>query len=317
MSIEKDLLGRFRKGGVLFDGAMGSMLIAEGLPSGASPEEWNRSRPATIRRIHESYLEAGADFITTNTFGATPSRLESFGLGDELRVLNNTAVRLAREAISEFADAETQKGTGRGAKESTEPRAGDKFIALSLGPTGKMLPPVGNSTEEAIKREYTGQIGSIEEAFDLILIETIFDVREGILALEAAKSLVSVPVAVTLTYTRNPIGFFTIMGDAPEATMERLEAAGADIVGANCSISSGDMLELAAVLRESTELPILCQPNAGSPEMKNGVPVYNQRPSEFAGDAIRIFEKGIQAVGGCCGTTPEFIREAYTRMRSR
>jgi 5-methyltetrahydrofolate--homocysteine methyltransferase len=121
-------------------------------------------------------------------------------------------------------------------------------------------------------------------------------------------------VVVTLTFNKNPRGFFTIMGDEVAPSIGRLEKAGADVVGANCTIASREMLELAPLLREATSLPVLCQPNAGSPTVKKGIPVYEQTPEDFAGDAIRLFEMGINAVGGCCGTTPEFIREVARRM---
>ncbi|NIM20551.1 MAG: 5-methyltetrahydrofolate--homocysteine methyltransferase [Candidatus Latescibacteria bacterium] len=312
-----DLIEHFRKGNVLFDGAMGSMLIAKGLQTGKPPEEWNRSKPSIVLQIHKSYLEAGAHIIETNTFGSTPSRMASFGLGDEAGELNVAAVRLAREAIAGFNhDRSGKKGVAKSNNEIVPGSAG-RFVAFSIGPTGKMLPPVGNASEEEIRAEFTHQIESIRNDVDLFLIETIFDTREGIIALDAAKALTTVPVAVTLTFSKNPRGFFTIMGDEAKDAIGKLERTGADIVGANCTIASKDMVELARILRDSTSLPILCQPNAGSPTVKGGIPVYEQRPEEFADDAIRILAEGINAVGGCCGTTPEFIREAADRMIRR
>jgi 5-methyltetrahydrofolate--homocysteine methyltransferase len=314
MSTRNELLQLFSNGRVLFDGAIGSMLIAAGLKTGAPPEEWNRSEPDKVARVHASYLRAGAHIIETNSFGGTPSRLTSFGIGDEVEELNRAAVRLAREAISEYegsADARRSRGASTEDKESATDK---KWIAFSIGPTGKMLPPVGGASEEEIREEFSTQIDGVKDAVDLFLIETIFDIREGIIALEAAKNLADVPVVVTLTYSKNPRGFFTIMGDEVGASIGRLEEAGADVVGANCTIASREMLELAPLLRESTPLPVLCQPNAGSPTVKKGVPVYEQSPEDFAGDAIRLFEMGINAVGGCCGTTPDFIHEVFKRL---
>jgi methionine synthase I (cobalamin-dependent) len=302
----------FERGGVILDGGLGSMLIAAGLEAGSPPEEWNHTNPDALTRIHASYLAAGSDVISTNTFGATPARLKDHGLGDQLRSINTAGVRLARDAIARFREGREDENRRQGSgNEGTDAR----FVALSIGPTGKMLPPVGAASEEEVKAEFTGQFRSIEDDVDLVLIETIFDLREGLIALEAAKDIFRHPVAVSLTCNKNPRGFFTVMGDEAGAAVKQLQAAGADIVGANCSLASGDMLELAEVLRQSTELPVLCQPNAGNPTVENRVPVYNQRPEEFAGEAMKLFEKGINAVGGCCGTTPDFIRELYARLR--
>lgn len=317
MTSNNNLLELFRKGGLLFDGAMGSMLISEGLKTGAPPEEWNRSKPTVIIDIHRSYLEAGARIVETNTFGGTPSRLTSFGLGEELESLNKAAVRLAREAVAEFSNRGKEKsGDSKSNTGSTIARE-KKFVAFSIGPTGKMLPPVGDASEEMIKAEYAAQIGCVGDSVDLFLIETIFDAREGIIALETAKALTTTPVAVTFTFSRNPRGYFTMMGDEARESLSRLEEAGADIVGANCTITSKEMVELAQILRSCTSLPILCQPNAGSPTVKRGIPVYEQPPKEFAEDAVQLFDEGINAVGGCCGTTPEFIHEVFLRMYSR
>lgn len=285
-------LERMRRGGVLFDGAMGSMLISSGLEPGAPPEEWNRSHPNVVQSIHVDYLLAGAEVATTNSFGATPGRLEAYGLGGELAALNNASVRLARDAISQAGNAEA------------------RFVAFSVGPTGKMLPPVGQASVEEIEREFAGQLESLESPVDLVIAETFFDVREALVVLEVAKRSVDAPVGVSMTFNKTPRGFFTVMGDAVAKSIGRLASAGADFVAANCSIASGDMVELAQVLRSATDLPVLCQPNAGAPTVRDGTPLYEQPPEEFAADAGRMFGIGVEAVGGCCGTNPEFIRHA-------
>jgi methionine synthase I (cobalamin-dependent) len=298
MDTKTELLNRFEDGRLLFDGGIGSMLIAAGLKTGAPPEEWNRSHADKVVHLHESYLNAGAHVIKTNTFGGTPSRLTSFGLGGEVDELNRSAVNLAKKSLAEFERSSNNK----------------RWIAFSIGPTGKMLPPVGNAGEEEIRTDYRVQIESAKDAVDMFLIETIFDLREGIIALETARDLSDSPIAVTLTFNKNPRGFFTMMGDELSESIKRLQEAGADVVGANCTIASKEMLELAPNLRTAASLPVLCQPNAGSPTVKKGIPVYEQSPRDFAGDAIRLFDIGINAVGGCCGTTPQFIREVSKRM---
>jgi 5-methyltetrahydrofolate--homocysteine methyltransferase len=180
-----------------------------------------------------------------------------------------------------------------------------------------MLSPVGKTPPEELADEFAEHVLSARAPFDLVLIETMFDLREALLALAAAKKHSPVPVAATLTFMKNPRGFFTIMGDEPANAMRRLEDAGADVVGANCTIASPEMIELSRALRESTDLPVLCQPNAGQPRVERGVPVYDQSPADFARDALALFAAGINAVGGCCGTTPEFIREIRAVMSAR
>jgi 5-methyltetrahydrofolate--homocysteine methyltransferase len=293
---------RFAEGRLLFDGGMGSMLIGLGLPAGWPPEEWNVSRPDAVTSVHRAYLEAGAEVVETNTFGATPGRLATHGFADRVTEFNTGGVRLARAAIS---DTQQQDGHNR-----------RRFIALSMGPGGEMLPPVGSADPARVRIEFLGPLHSVGkgagvgkgDAPDLILIETMVDLREALIALEVSKNTIDVPVAVSLTYNRNPRGFFTIMGDEVSKATKQLEAAGADVIGANCSISSRDMLDLATVLRNSTTLPLLCQPNAGDPGIHKGKPVYEQRPEEFAEHALELFDAGVNAVGGCCGTTPDFIR---------
>jgi 5-methyltetrahydrofolate--homocysteine methyltransferase len=231
--------------------------------------------------------------------------------------LNNNAVSLAREAREMFEHVQKVEATGSSGGNGSASSEQDQIrVAFSIGPTGMMLAPVGNASEEEVKTEFLEQIGALTETVDLFLIETMFDIREALLALEAAKALSSVPVAVTLTFNKNPKGFYTVMGDEVSNAIKRLEDAGADIVGANCSITSQEMMELAKIMRDITTLPILCQPNAGRPAVKDGIPVYEQSPREYADDTMRILDAGINAVGGCCGTTPEFIRELSSRMRN-
>jgi methionine synthase I (cobalamin-dependent) len=293
MSKHDGLLERFAEGRVLFDGGLGSMLIAEGLTAGAPPDEWNLSHPDTLLRIHKSYLEAGSDFVSTNTFGSSPSRLQTHGLEDKPGELIAAGIRLAREAADDH----------------------NRLVALSIGPTGKMFPPVGQATEDEIREEFAAQLQNVEDSVDLVLFETFLDLKEALIALEVAKSMLPQPVGVSLTYNRNPRGFFTIMGNEASQAVAELEAAGADIVAANCSISSDDMLDLADVMRAATDLPVLCQPNAGNPVVRDRKACYDQTPEQFADDAMGLFDKGVNAVGGCCGTTPDFIRELALRLR--
>jgi len=296
---DNDIVRKLQRGHVVFDGGLGSMLIAQGLPNGHPPEEWNLSRPETVEAVHRAYREAGADVVTTNTFGATPTRLARHGLLDKLQDINRVGVALVRRAVE-------------------TPPAPATLVALCIGPTGMMLPPVGDATEAAIAGEFEAQLSCLDGGFDFVLIETMFDVREGLIALEVARRLTQVPVGLSITFNKTPRGFFTVMGDDVEGTARRIEAAGADLIATNCSITSADMLELAPLLRGATERPVLCQPNAGQPQMRGTTPVYEQSPQAFAAEGVRLFDLGVNAVGGCCGTTPDFIRELCTaRSRQR
>jgi methionine synthase I (cobalamin-dependent) len=281
------IMQRFAEGRLLFDGGLGSQLIAQGLETGWPPDEWNLSRPDVVRDVHRAYADAGAEVITTNTFGATPGRLATHGFSEQTREINAAGVRLAREAIA-----------GRPGR----------FVGFSIGPGGEMMPPVGTATEALARAEYEAQVGSLDpgDLPDIILIETMIDLREALIALDVAKAT-GLPVSVALTYNKNPRGYFTVMGNEAEDSTAQLEAAGADVIAANCSVASGDMLGLARLLRKSTALPVLCQPNAGTPGIRDGKPVYDQAPEEFCAHALELYDMGVNAVGGCCGTTPGFI----------
>jgi methionine synthase I (cobalamin-dependent) len=292
------ILERFQEGKLLFDGGMGSMLIGKGLAAGWPPEEWNVSHRDEVRSVHDYYMDAGAEVVETNTFGGTPTRLLKHGYAERTAEFNAAGIAVARAAV---AKANSQSSTGR-----------RRFVAFSMGPGGEMFPPVGNADEGIVREEFLEQLSGADENNmpDMVLIETMLDVREALVAVEAARSALELPIAVSMTYNRNPRGFYTVMGNEAKETTRALADAGVDVIAANCSIASGDMLALAPTLRESTDLPVLCQPNAGKPGVRDGKPVYEQTAEEFAAAVAELFSLGINAVGGCCGTTPEFIRLA-------
>ena len=278
---------------VVFDGGLGSMLIAAGLPAGVGPEAWTLDRPDAVAEVHRQYFAAGAHVVHSNSFGASP-------------------VKLAERGLAERADAINR----RAAETACSVRPAGRFVAGDIGPTGKMLQPFGDLdpavAEDAFRRQADALLAG---GADLISIETMFSLEEALIALRAAKSLGRVFVVASLTYTRSPRGFFTMMGDGVDRAAQALEAAGADAVGSNCGLGSADMVDLAAALRAATRLPILVQPNAGRPVVEEGRTVYRQTPAEFASDALRIKAAGADMIGGCCGTDPEFIRELAKAVR--
>ncbi len=278
---------------LLFDGGMGSMLIAAGLGEGEAPDEWSILHPEALVDIHTKYLEAGADVIQTNTFGATSIKLAAScrdGAPDTA-ALNMKAAEIARHALDEFM-------------------LGGRFLAGDIGPTGEFFPPMGTLSVDAARKAFREQAAALEKGgVDLFLVETMYDIREAVEAIRAVKEVSGKPIVCELTMDRKKKGYFTIVGDSPEKAAEVLIAEGAAVIGANCSITSGEMIDLAVEMRSLTDAPLLFQPNAGLPAFFDGKAVYGQKPEEFAADVMKMVEAGANAIGGCCGTTPDFIRD--------
>ncbi len=271
---------------IVFDGAMGTMLMAAGLSPGEIPEVWNRDRADRVKAIHNKYFQAGSDVVETNTFGGNPLMLAKKGLADHMTSLNLDAVKLAREVC---------------------PKNG--FVAGSIGPTGQMLEPHGNlSFREAEEAFYQQASVLILGGVDLLCIETMFSLDEALAALRGTKRAGDVPVCSTMTFIRTQKGFFTMMGEGINQCVKALEEADADMIGSNCTLGSRDMIDLTSKIREVTEKPVLIQPNAGKPVTRRGVTLYEQTPQEFARDGVAIREAGADMIGGCCGTDDAFIR---------
>jgi len=275
-----------KKKTVIFDGAMGTMLMAAGLKAGESPELWNIEKPSLVAEIHRQYCEAGSDAVHTNTFGCNAVKLANRGLAEETEKINVEAARLAREACP----------------------AG-KFVAGDIGPTGKLLKPLGDLVIEEAEEAFFRQAQAlVKGGVDVVSIETMFSLQEALAALRAAKKLGDVTVIASLTFNRTKKGFFTMMGEGVKQAVSAFEEAGADVIASNCSLGSRDMIDLTKELRAATRRPVLVQPNAGKPETQKGVTFYRQTPAEFAQDCREIRSSGADMIGGCCGTNPEFIR---------
>jgi 5-methyltetrahydrofolate--homocysteine methyltransferase len=280
-----DRLGRGET--IVGDGAWGTLLMERGLEAGQAPETFNLTRPEVLVEIGNAYLEAGAEILTANTFGASSLKLRSHGLEAEAGEVNRRAVTVLRDLA-----------------------AGRAYIAASVGPSGAILKPYGDTDEDQIYAAFQGQIEAQAEAgTDLIWIETMIDLREASLAIRAARNVApELPVIATMTFDPTPRGFFTIMGTSLEQAAEGLEEAGADAIGSNCGNGSETMVEIAEMLRSHTRLPLVIQPNAGLPENRAGTVVYPENPRFMARQALRLVEIGVAVIGGCCGTTPEHVR---------
>lgn len=267
----------------LFDGAMGTMLQEVGLPAGYCPERWNLEQPEVITAIHRRYVESGADIIETNTFGANRIKLEHYGLQSQADALNIAAVKAARAAC--------------GPKTK---------VAGSVGPTGKFITPLGELSFRQAYEVYYEQIAALAGAgVDMIIIETIIDIQEMRAALSAAKAATGKPVICQLSFGAD---VRTLTGTDPRTAAVVLEAMGADVIGANCSLGPAQLVPVIAELANSCALPISVQPNAGMPELVQGQTIFPMGPADLAAWVPQLLSAGASYLGGCCGTTPDHIK---------
>lgn len=284
---KKSLLDRAGEKVVIFDGAMGTMLMASGLTPGEAPEMWNIEKPSLVMDIHKQYYAAGSDVVHTNTFGGNGLKLRDRGLEDRMEAINMEAAKLAGAVCPD-----------------------EKFVAGDIGPTGKMLKPLGDVLPEEMEDTFNAQAEAlIKGGVDFLSIETMFSLEEALAAVRGARRAAPSLVVASITYTLTKKGFFTMMGESVRQCVSALESAGVDVIGTNCTLGSREMIDLTKEMRVLTKKPILVQPNAGKPLSRKGVTYYEQTPSEFAADARRIREAGADMIGGCCGTNAEFIKE--------
>ncbi len=277
---------------LFFDGGMGSLLQANGLQPGELPGTWNILHPEIMTGIHRQYLEAGADVMTTNTFGVDGLKYQDegeFPLDEVIRA----AVRNAREAV---------RLSGKRA-----------YVALDMGPTGKLLKPLGDLDFEDAYRLYRRVVRTgVREGVDLILIETMSDSYEAKAAVLAAKESCDLPVIVTVTFDgRGKL----LTGGSPASVVAMLEGLGVDALGMNCGLGPLQMKEILKEVLKVSSLPVVVNPNAGLPRSEDGRTVYDIDADEFAQAMKEIVELGARGVGGCCGTTPEHIRRTVGACR--
>ena len=287
----KGFLERLQDGVVVGDGAMGTMLYARGVFVNRCFDELNLSNPALVRSVHEEYLEAGADIIETNTFGAHRFKLGPHGFDQQVRKINREGARVAREAAQ-----------GRG------------LVAGSIGPLGKPLEPLGNvSFDEAVAAYREQAEGLAEGGVDLFAIETIPALDQARAAVTAIRAVSALPITVSMTFTEEGTTFY---GDKPEDVVRTLEDWDVTVVGANCSQGPQPMLETVQRMASvAKRLKLSAMPNAGAPAMVDGRYVYLCTPEYMASYARRFIAAGASVVGGCCGTTPAHIRNLVRSVR--
>lgn len=278
-----DLKDFIEKNILVFDGAMGTMLQKKGLKLGENPELLNIKEKNIVKEIHEEYIESGAMVVTTNTFGANELKLE--GTGYSVEEIIDAAVNIAKEA--------------RGSRK-------DVYIALDVGPIGQLLEPMGTLKFEEAYEIFKRQIvQGVKSGADVIIIETMTDLYEAKAALLSAKENSNLPVFVSMSFEANGR---TFTGCTPESMAVVLESLGANAVGVNCSLGPAELLPMIERIIKACDIPVLAQPNAGLPEIEDGKAVYNVSADDFSKVIEEYLDLGVSIIGGCCGTTPEFIR---------
>lgn len=288
---------------VLCDGAMGTMLYARGVFINRCYDELNLSQPETVRAIHAEYLQAGAEVIETNTFGANAFRLEHYGLQDKVRAINVAGVRLARECVTQIR----------------EKQAAEAFVAGSIGPLGIRLEPLGKTALEEAREAFAEQIRALVEGgpgvgVDLLIIETMTSLAESEQALRAARSEApGVPVIVMMTVDEDGN---CLDGSSAETAAATLTELGVDALGCNCSAGPATVLSVIERMRPVTALPLAAMPNAGIPRAVEGRTIYMTSPEYMASFTRKLVKAGASIVGGCCGTTPSYTRAMKSALRA-
>ena len=275
------------------DGAWGTELDKLGCPAGFCREEWNLTQPELVRQVATSYVEAGSQIILTNTFGANRFILAKHDRQDKVREFNEAGVRISKEAAN-----------------------GKAKVFASIGPCGKMV-MMSEVTEEELYDAFKEQADALANGgADGLVIETMMELSEALAAVKAAKST-GLPVVACMTYDSGKEKTATMMGVSPQQAAETLIPAGADIIGCNCGIGIDNYIKVTALLRACTNQPIWVKANAGLPEIEGDRVVYRMTPQEFAEKTDDLITAGANIIGGCCGTTPEFIRAIRTRLATK
>ncbi len=283
------LLQEIQKGKVLVsDGAWGTFLQQKGLQLGECPEAWNLSRPNDVFDIANSYIEAGADMVETNSFGGNYFKLKNYGFSDRVFDINKAAAEISREAAGE-----------------------NRFVLGSVGPTGKLL-MMEEVTEIELYKAFKEQSIALEAGgVDAIMIETMTDLEEATIAIKAAKENTLCEVFCTMTFDKIVGGEYrTMMGVSPTEMTEAFIAAGASVIGANCGNGIADMIGIVKEIRQvNATIPILIHANAGMPIYCDGATKFPETPNDMAKNVLQLIDAGANIIGGCCGTTPAHICE--------
>ena len=274
----------------LFDGAMGTMLYAKGVFINRCYDELNLRNPEIVLEVHKQYVRAGAEMLETNTYGANRVKLRSFGIEEELRDINTSAVEIARKATGDSV-----------------------YVAGAIGPLGIRIEPYGPTALDEARDFFREQAEALRDAgVDTFILETFSNIAEMEQAIAAIRDICSLPVIAQMTIGTDGR---TIYGDVPATIAKRLDAAGADVIGLNCSVGPDVMLDAIEEMTSVSARKISCQPNAGLPREVNGRQMYMASPDYMAKYAKRLIHKGVKFLGGCCGTTPEHVKTMADAVR--
>jgi 5-methyltetrahydrofolate--homocysteine methyltransferase len=286
-----DFIATIKQRVLVLDGAMGTMLQERGLKAGACPEEMNLTAPEVVASVHREYADAGADIIVTNSFGGSRLKLAHYGLEDRVHEINARAVELARKAAGP-----------------------DRFVAASIGPTGRFLRPVGDADFDEMVEAFGQQVRAFAEAgADLITLETFLDIAELRAAVIACREFSDLPVMALMTFEDEGR---SVLGTSPEAAAVTLEALGVSVVGSNCGLGVEGIYQMLERMRSVCSLPLIAQPNAGLPQLVDGQTVFNASPEDMVVYHRQLLDIGVRVVGGCCGTTPAHIRAMRQALES-
>lgn len=276
---------------LILDGATGSNLMAQGMPRGICTELWVMEHKEIIQNLQRAYIEAGSQVIYAPTFGGNRRNLQQHGLEDRIVEINHTLVSYSREVAGERV-----------------------FVAGDITTSGQFVTAEGEYTYEDAFEMYKEQIQILQEAgVDLLAAETMINIEETLAAVDAANAVCQLPIMCTMTVEAD--GSIFSGGNAVEAAVA-LESAGADAVGINCSVGPDQLVSVVRNIREAVSIPVIAKPNAGMPVIDDqGNAVYSMLPEEFAGHMKVLAENGASIMGGCCGTTPEFIRAMHQLLK--
>ena len=267
----------------LFDGAMGTMLYSKGVFINRCYDELNLRGQEMVLEVHKQYVKAGAEILETNTYGANRFKLSAFGIAEEMCDINVAAVEIARRAAGNSV-----------------------YVAGAIGPLGIRIEPYGPTSEGEARDAFREQaLALLEGGVDLFILETISNIAEIEQGILAIREICSLPVVAQMTIGQDGR---TVYGDMPRTIAQRLDAAGADVIGLNCSVGPDVMLDVIEEMTAVTAKKISCQPNAGQPREVNGRQMYMATPEYMATYAKFLVQKGVKFIGGCCGTTPEHIK---------
>lgn len=279
---------------LVMSGAMGTMLHRVGANLGGCISQWIVEHPEVYRDLVRDYFQVGCDIVAGATSTLNRISLTKFGLAEKVEELNQGVIRIIKDI---------QPGRG--------------FVAGNIGPTGKILKPLGELDADELLEVYSEQSRALAESgVEVMNILTMYDLEEAVIALRAAKTQTSLPVIVSLAFNPAARGYRTMMGVSPEVAAERLEAEGADVIGANCGgINLEQMAEVIGLMKAHCKKPLIAKPNAGSPQLVEGKEKYATRPDQFAEHVGEWIREGARIVSACCGSSPLHLKEIVKKVR--